>query len=557
MRTRRFARPAFTVAAIMVVAGALAACGKSSSSSSSTKGGGNITVVIGTAPDFLDPQKGYTTQAAEAQWITYTGLLTYRHAAGATGGELIPGLAQALPTVSKDGKTYTLQLRKGLVFSNGDPVKASDFTYTIQRMLKLNWGGKSFVTNYVVGALEFDTGKSKTISGITTDDASGKITIKLLKPYGSFGNIIAFPAAGVVPAGTPMKNLSNNPPPGVGAYMITKVVPNRSYTLVKNPKFAALNIPDVPVGNVDKIQVNITSNTQTEAEKVLNNDKDADIFDAGDTIPPSLLPQIESQAKDRFSREPIPSTFYFFMNITKPPFNNPLVREAVNIALDRQAMVRLASGFLKPACFFLPEGIIGHSTSPCAWGVLTGKPDLAKAQGLIKKSGLVGSKITVWGQTRSPRKEYVEYYTSVLNKLGFKATEKILADATYFPTIGNAKNDPQTGFADWIQDFPNPADFYLLLDKTAIQPENNQNFSKVSDPFIQAQLAKLNPLPASELDKSEADWKALDAYVAKKAYVAVYGTETLPKFFSNRLDFASAVFHPTYLTDWSTVALKK
>ncbi len=58
----------------------------------------------------------------------------------------------------------------------------------------------------------------------------------------------------------------------------------------------------------------------------------------------------------------------------------------------------------------------------------------------------------------------------VLNQIGFKATEKIIADAQYFPTIGNLKTNPQTGFADWNQDFPNPIDFYLLIDAKAIQP---------------------------------------------------------------------------------------
>ncbi len=61
----------------------------------------------------------------------------------------------------------------------------------------------------------------------------------------------------------------------------------------------------------------------------------------------------------------------------------------------------------------------------------------------------------------------------------------MIVDTNYFPTIGNLKLEAQTGFADWLEDFPNPADFYLLLDKNSIQPVNNQNFSKVDDPHIQ------------------------------------------------------------------------
>ena len=541
-------------AALLSCAAALGivACG---GSSAAVREGGTATVLMGTAPDYLDPQEGYTTQAAEPDWITYTPLLTYRHAAGNAGTELIPGLAQDLPKVSKDGRTYTLTLRKGLVFSNGRPVRASDFTATIERAIRLNWGGKSFFTNYIAGASAFDRGASNTISGIETDNATGKITIHLTTAYGAFDNVLAFPAAGLVPSGTPAKNLSNDPPPGVGPYVITDVSPNRTFALVKNPRFASLRIPGIPTGHLARVQVNITSNTQSEAEQVLDNQADA--FDAGDTLPPSLLPQIESKASDRFSRQSIPSTFYFFLNTRTKPFDNPLAREAVNYALDRRALVRLASGFLKPECYFLPEGIAGHPTGSCAYGSRDGAPDLAKAKALVQQAGLVGTPVTVWGQTRSPRKQYVEYYTSVLNKIGFKATPKIISDSIYFPTIGNAKTGAQTGFADWLQDFPNPSDFYLLMDAKSIQPTNNENFGNVDDPHIQRELARLDAVPATSLDSVAGEWQKLDDYTAKKAYAAVYGSEELPMFFSNRIDFQTAIFHPLYLNDWTSWQLKK
>ena len=342
------------LALTVIAAVAISACGSSSSSSSSTtssssgsgKSGGTASVLFGTAPDSLDPQFGYTTQAAEPDWITYTGLLTYAHASGTAGGQLIPGLATALPQISADGKTYTLTLRKGLVFSNGTPVKASDFTYTIERMLKLNWGGKSFVTQYVKGAAAFDGGKAKTISGITADDATGKIVITLVQPYGAFGNVIAFPSAGLVPTGTKMSNLPNSPPPGVGPYVISSVVPNKSFTVSKNPHWAAINIPGIPAGHLDKIVVTITSNTQSEAQQVLSNQ--ADNFDAADEVPGSLLPQIQSQASGRFTFETTPQTFYFWLNTQIKPFNNLLAREAVNYAVDKRATQRLASGALDP-----------------------------------------------------------------------------------------------------------------------------------------------------------------------------------------------------------------
>ncbi|MGH9062539.1 MAG: ABC transporter substrate-binding protein [Acidimicrobiales bacterium] len=531
--------------------------GASSTTATTTAGGGSggtATVDMGTAPDSLDPQDGYTTQAAEADWITYTPLLTYAHKSGEAGAQVIPGLAKALPVVTNNGLTYTLTLRSGLEFSNGTPVKASDFAYSIERMLKVNWGGDSFITNYVKGAAAYLAGKATSISGITTDDATGKITIQLTTPYGAFDNVLAFPAAALVPSGSPMKNEPSNPPPGVGAYIIKNIVPNQSFELVKNPMFASFNIPGIPVGHLSTIKVSITSNTLTEAEQVLSNQ--VDNFDAGDTIPPTLYQKILSTASNRFAKEVDPSTFYFFLNTQIPPFNNQLAREAVNYAIDRPALQRLASGFLKPECYFLPPGLPGHSDAPCPYGSLTGG-NIAKAKALLQQAHLVGAPVTVWGEERSPRKQYVEYYQGLLNQIGFKASLKIINDSTYFPTIGNAKTKAQTGFADWFQDFPNPSDFYLLLDAKSIQPVNNQNFSNVNDPHIQAALAQLDAVPATQLSSIKSDWQALDKYVAQKAYVVVYGTEELPKFMSTRIDFKTAVFSPLYLNDWSTWQLNK
>jgi peptide/nickel transport system substrate-binding protein len=532
----------------------LAACGGGGDNGGGGSEGGTATVLMGTAPDYLDPQEEYTTQGAEATWISYTPLVTYKHENAPGGNTVIPGLATALPEISQDGKTYTETLRKNLVFSDGTPIKASDVACTFERMIKVNWGGKSFFTDNVEGATDFDEGKSDHISGVTADDATGKITIKLVKPYGAFTNVLAFPEMGVVPCSAPQHTMTTSLPPSSGPYMIQDIVPNKSFSVVKNPKWASNNVPGIPLGHLDKIDVKIESNTQTEAQQVLNNQ--ADNFDAGDTVPPSLVQQVRTQASDRFSAVTIPSTFYFFMNTTIPPFNNELARQAVNVAIDRPALQRLASGFLTPECFFLPEGVTGHPDSACPYGAADGNGDLEKAKQMVQQSGTAGQSITVWGEQRAPRTQYVEYYADLLNKLGYKATPKLISDTTYFPTIGNAKTMPQTGFADWIQDFPNPVDFYLLLTTSSIQPVNNENFGNVSDPTIDSTVKKLEPTPTADLDSVADQWQTLDEYTAKKAYVVVYGSEAVPKFFSDRINFDSAQVHPTYLNDWSTWQLK-
>ena len=525
---------------------------------SSGKEGGTVNLIGGTAPDSVDPGFGYTTQALEPDQVVYTPLVAYAHASGTAGTQLIPGLAKSLPTISADGKTYTLQLRPGLKYSNGTPVKASDFTFAIERSIKLPWGGKSFYTGNIVGAADFDSGKAKSISGITTDDSTGTITIKLTAPFGPFTNVLAYPSSAPIPPSTPIKNEPTNPPPGDGPFMFAGVSPNTGYTLKKNPNWAAQKIPGIPAGHVDTIDMKINANQTAEAQAVQNNT--ADVFDPGDVIPPSLVAQIKSAASDRFAAQTTPSTFYFYMNVKQKPFNSPLVRQAVNYAVDKNALSKLDSGFMKPECFFIPPEIVGHPNAPCPYygsGDPGGSPNLAKAQALVKQSGLAGTPVTVYGQNTDPRDKFVLYYASVLNQIGLKATPKLIARPTYFQTIGNAKTpNNQTGFADWLEDFPHPTDYYLLLNCATIQPVNNQNFSQVCDPKIEAQTKALNPVPQVKLQSVASQWQALDEYTAKQAYENVWGEELLPKFTSNRVNFSTYYLHPVYLADFTSLQLK-
>ena len=123
------------------------------------KKGGSITVAQPSQPDFLDPASAYTVQAWEPMWLVYTPPLTYKHAEGVEGTEIIPGLAEKLPTISDDGKTYEFTIRKGLKYSDGTAVKASDFEHTVKRVLIQESGGSGFFLG-IEGAEEFaDAGK--------------------------------------------------------------------------------------------------------------------------------------------------------------------------------------------------------------------------------------------------------------------------------------------------------------------------------------------------------------------------------------------------------------
>ena len=137
--------------------------GSTGSSSGGTKEGGSVTISQTSQPDYLDPALSYTVNGWEPLSTVYSGLLGYKRAEGQEGSELIPVLATDMPKVSSDGTTYELTLRKGLKYSDGTPVKASDFPKTIERDYAVNSPGVGFFGN-IVGADEFSKTKTGHIS---------------------------------------------------------------------------------------------------------------------------------------------------------------------------------------------------------------------------------------------------------------------------------------------------------------------------------------------------------------------------------------------------------
>jgi peptide/nickel transport system substrate-binding protein len=167
----------------------------------------------------------------------------------------------------------------------------------------------------------------------------------------------------------------------------------------------------------------------------------------------------------------------------------------------------------------------------------------------MKKSGMIGQRVTVWGESRSPRKQYVDYFTNVLSSLGFRASEKIISSGVYFTTIGAAATKPQAGFADWVQDFPNPWDFMQLFAGNA---GSSLNYGYVNDRHYNATLNKLDKLSPQ---KVASRWAALDNYAVKKGYYAAYGHEEFPKFYSDRLVLNKGVMSVEYQTDMTSLEL--
>jgi len=514
------------------------------------KEGGTLKGAYTSFPDYMDPQISYTAEGWTAMRPVYIPLLTYKAASEEEGAEIIPGLAKELPKVTNGGKTYTMFLREGLKYSNGEPIKAGDFKYAVERCFLTNSGGSPFYTD-IVGAEQFAKTKKGGIPGIKVDEKTGEIVINLTKPRGTFPNELALMFVAPIPQKTPDEDQSAHPIPASGPYYLTKSEPGRGWEYERNPYWAKDNgkqLTEIPSGHVDKIEIEVLRNQSTQVNDV-ESGKLNWIFD-----PPPTDRYQEVKEKfegTQFRIEPTISTYYFWMNNTQEPFNNQKVREAVNYAVDPAALERVYTGQIKGTQQILPPGMPGYEKLELF------PHDLKKAKELIAESGVKDKEVTVWTDSESPNNDAGTYYQGVLNEIGLKAELKILNPDNYFTVIGNLSTpNLDTGFTDWFEDYPHPNDFFgPLLAGESILSTNNTNFSQTDNKALNEKIDKLAEEQLGP--QQEKEYAELDKAYMEEAVWAPYGTRTLSLFVSENINLETAIWNPTFETELTSLEFKE
>jgi peptide/nickel transport system substrate-binding protein len=482
---------------------------------------GTLRAVIDTI-DYLDPQQAYTGQSWWAMWNVYETLLTYRHVDGPAGYKLVPGLAQSLPTVSKNGKVYKFKLRKGLKYSNGAAVKASDFEWAIKRGFLAQGQGVGFYTD-IAGAEAYSKNPTAggDISGIVTNNAKRTITIKLVSPRGDFLTILALIFAAPVPGNTDPA-IQNGTIPGTGPYKFTNYDPNRSFTMARNPFFKPTKY--IPKGNPNAIDVQLVGDADAATQRVINGQ--ADYSNAA--IPPDRI--ADAKGKGKLLLRKTANTYYFWMNIKEPPFNKLKVRQAVNWAIDRKALQTLVWGGLgKPTENVLPP------TYPSYRKLTMYGHNISKAKQMISAAGANGAKVTVWTRNVSDAVTAAQYYTSILNQIGLNASLNVLPRATYYTTIGNVNTHAQTGWARWLEDYPHPLDWFdVLLNGDRITDQDNNNYAWYKNKKTDAQIESLKKAPILT-PAVNARWAKVEKQIMQQAPWAPWSNRVFPEFFSKNM----------------------
>jgi YVTN family beta-propeller protein len=495
-----------------------------------THRGGTLTVVTQWLPQ-LDPAQAYGIADLPALATVYDGLVALRRSGGAHGLTLVPDLATALPHPTDGGKTYTFSIRRGIRYSTGALVRASDFRRGLERLLPIG-GSPTAYYKGIVGAQACGPHRPPChlAAGIVTDDAAGTVTFHLSAADPDFLDKLALLLAVPAPPGAPHGVIDRAPfLPGTGPYKIAQYQPNGPYrvaqyrpnaslTLVRNPYFRQWSYAAQPAGYPDVIRLKRIANPKKLESAVMTGTADmVDLILNG-------LPSHDLAVRypTRLHSGPKVGTTYVFLNTRQPPFNNLRARQAVSYAIDRARMVQLLGdgpGEESVTCQVLPADFPGHRPyCPYTTGVKDGTwhgPDMAKALRLVKASHTTNVPVTVWNY---PGAEGA-YLVSLLRDLGYRATLHTVSAEKFYSTIPNARRKIQIGPTSWGADFPAPSTFFLSLTCRSFyeNPAYTANYAEYCSPRVDKLAAEAQAEQLTDPATARMLWAHVDRAVTDQA----------------------------------------
>jgi oligopeptide transport system substrate-binding protein len=353
-------------------------CGDSGSREESPTGAPVLNRGLSTEPESLDPQKSRSVQAADVLRDIGEGLVSYDAA-----GELVPGTAESWE-MSEDGLTYTFRIRPDARWSNGDPVTADDFVYGLRRLVDPATAAfYAAELGNVVNAADIVAGKRSPdeLGVVESDDHT--LVISLVRPTPYLLSLLTHPSTFPVHSGSIRQhgdafaragNLLSN-----GAYVLVDWEPGAVIELHRNEHY--WNDAET---SIDVVRHHVVTQEMAEFNR----------YRAGElhitsTVPPDNFQQIRADYSAELRIAPTLGVYYYGFNLTKPPFDdNPELRQALSMAIDREVLVEAITGRGEaPAYSWVPPGINNYDPVQLPYADLSQSERNAIAQSLYRKAG--------------------------------------------------------------------------------------------------------------------------------------------------------------------------
>jgi peptide/nickel transport system substrate-binding protein/oligopeptide transport system substrate-binding protein len=410
--------------------------------------GGEIVVTYKDDITTLDPHIGYDWVNWSMIKSLFSRLMDYEPGTA----NLVPSLAESFE-VSPDGLTYTFRLRKGVKFTNGRELVASDVKYSIERAVnpKTQGPGAGFF-GAIKGFDELSGGKTEVLAGIETPDDS-TVIFHLSRPDATFLHVLAINFASVVPkeAVEAAGGDFGKKPLGSGPLVLKDWTIGQKLVFERNPDYFVKDVP-----HVDKVTIEVGQEPLVALLRLQKGEVDI----AGDGIPPAKFLEIKNSPEgaamivdgDQLH------TGYIALNTKVKPFDDVKVRQAVNMAINKERISRILNGRATPANQILPPLMPGHDKA------FTGYPfDVEKAKALLAEAGHPdGFETVLYSTNTDPQPRIAQAIQQDLAAIGIKAEVRALAQGNVIAAGGTEGEAPMiwSGGMAWIADFPDPSNFY-------------------------------------------------------------------------------------------------
>lgn len=417
--------------------------------------------------------------------------------------KLVPAIASALPTISADGRSLIVPIRRGVRFHNGRLLTARDVVWSFERMLHpdLNSPGAPFY-RAIVGLDAYRAKQATHISGLSAPDDQ-TFCIELTRPDQSFVYTLAMRFASPM-AREEVERVgadTRRRPVGQGPFRLVTWDPGVRLVLERHRQYHDTKRP-----YVDRIVFEEGLSRDTAFMRFRNGEVD---------IVPRASPadsmRMRSGGFEPYSAlGPQADIYGFYLNVGLAPFDNVHVRRAVAFAIDRERWSRARNGGIRPAGQLLPPKVMGHDA---ALPHLQ-RFDLARARDEMKKAGHpngLSDPVTVWLSEGATGRAYGELLQADLAKIGVEVQLKPVSFPVYLEETGKPKT-AQMVAGGWVMDFPDPSNLFNLVSKASISDHDSQNRSFYSDPKLDALLDRAiverDPLTRAALYRTANDFVA-------------------------------------------------
>jgi ABC-type transport system substrate-binding protein len=509
--------------------------------------GGTIVVTYKDDMATLDPAIGYDWQNWSMINAMFSRLVDYKF--GTT--EIAPSLADSW-TVSPDGLVYTFKLNPNAKFTNGRKVTAADVKYSIERAVnpKTQGPGGGFYHS-IVGQDKMADGSATTITGIeAVDDSTIKFT--LTQPDATFLNVLALNFASAVPKEVAEAEGADfgKKPVGSGAFKLDEWAPGQRLVFSRNPDY----FRERP--NLDGYRVEIGQEPLVAILRLQKGEVDI----AGDGIPPAKYLEIKNspEGKSMIVDHDQVETSYVTINVTKKPFDDVRVRKAINMAINKDRIVRIINGRATVADQVLPPLMPGYDNA------YKGYPyDVEGAKKLMEEAGLKdGFETTLYAMNADPNPRIAQAIQQDLAAIGIKAEIKALAQPEVIAAGGNKDQAALTwsGGMGWMNDYPDPSDFYGPILGCGGAVAGGWNWSWFCDKTFEERATKADAMSKpEEKDERYKIWSQIFTDIqAQQAPWAPVFNERRVVAKSSRMGGPDEVYvDPTRIIDYEAVYIKK